>query len=150
MDTTTITDSRGRKRPAGGEAAQVAGAAGAAAQAADPDRQAGRRRRRGAPPGSIILRPGCPLPAGMSLVDINSKLPKQPVPRSQIGNASPGSGNRPLGAKSPIKVVAIAGPGSKKATPVTLQSAGTLGWLDILQLASFVSSPIGCPIWSET
>ena len=104
----------------------------------------------GAPPGSIILRPGCPLPAGMSLVDINSKLPKQPVPRSQIGNASPGSGNRPLGAKSPIKVVAIAGPGSKKATPVTLQSAGTLGWLDILQLASFVSSPIGCPIWLET
>ena len=43
MDTTTITDSRDRERPAGGQAAQVAGAAGAAAQAADPDRQAGRQ-----------------------------------------------------------------------------------------------------------
>lgn len=67
----------------------------------------------------VILRP--PLPGGMSLIDINSKLPKQPVPRAQIGNASPSS--KP-GAKSPIKVVAIAGPGNKKATPVTLQAAG--------------------------
>ena len=74
----------------------------------------------------VILRPGCPLPGGMSLVDINSKLPKQPVPRAQIGNASPVGGVKPLGAKSPIKVVAIAGPGSKKATPVTLQAAGAL------------------------
>ena len=72
----------------------------------------------------VILRPGCPLPGGMSLVDINSKLPKQPVPRAQIGNA--GGGVKPLGAKSPIKVVAIAGPGNKKATPVTLQAAGAL------------------------
>ena len=63
------------------------------------------------------------LAGGMSLVDINSKLPKQPVPRAQIGNA--GGGVKPLGAKSPIKVVAIAGPGNKKATPVTLQAAGT-------------------------
>ena len=70
----------------------------------------------------VILRP--PLPGGgMSLIDINSKLPKQPVPRAQIGNASPSS--KP-GAKSPIKVVAIAGPGNKKATPVTLQAAGVL------------------------
>ena len=68
----------------------------------------------------VILRP--PLPGGMSLVDINSKLPKQPVPRAQIGNAT----GKPLGAKSPIKVVAIAGPGNKKATPVTLQAAGML------------------------
>ena len=64
------------------------------------------------------------LAGGMSLVDINSKLPKQPVPRAQIGNA--GGGVKPLGAKSPIKVVAIAGPGNKKATPVTLQAAGAL------------------------
>ena len=57
---------------------------------------------------------------------VNSKLPKQPVPRAQIGNASPGGGKPTLGAKSPIKVVAIAGPGNKKATPVTLQTAGAL------------------------
>ena len=57
---------------------------------------------------------------------VNSKLPKQPVPRAQIGNASPGGGGKLLGAKSPIKVVAIAGPGNKKATPVTLQTAGAL------------------------
>ena len=58
---------------------------------------------------------------------VNSKLPKQPVPRAQIGNASPSGGGKPtLGAKSPIKVVAIAGPGNKKATPVTLQTAGAL------------------------
>ena len=61
---------------------------------------------------------------------VNSKLPKQPVPRAQIGNASPGGG-KPLGAKSPIKVVAIAGPGNKKATPVTLQTAGAVFlWLE--------------------
>ena len=60
MDTTTITDSRDRERPAGGQAAQVAGAAGAAAQAADPDRQAGRRRRRGRAAGQHHPAAGLP------------------------------------------------------------------------------------------
>ena len=70
------------------------------------------------------------LPLQVSLDSIvNSKLPKQPVPRAQIGNASPSGGGKPtLGAKSPIKVVAIAGPGNKKATPVTLQTAGAFSF----------------------
>ena len=57
----SISDSRGRERPAGGEAAQDPGAAGAAAQAAHPDRQAGRDhggRRAGHP---AAAGPGRPL-----------------------------------------------------------------------------------------
>jgi hypothetical protein len=64
-------------------------------------------RLAGGATGPLLLRP--PLP-GMSLSDINSKLPKQPVPRAQIGNASPSS----KASQSPIKVVAIASPQNRQ------------------------------------